>query len=213
MVQKQKSSRKSAVGGDTDVPIASDKPQRAQKSVVGSAEMTEENFGGGSSDNDDGEDDAEEGMGDGGSSGDEDGADFFKARSKKEKGLAPIDEDEDDEFAKFYREMTAAGEAKSAKRKERYTVAPRVAGAHVAAVGPAEKRAASYQIIKNRGLVASKSKINRNPRVKKKEQFRKATIKRKGQVRDIRDSAEGASYGGEATGIKANISRSRKITN
>ena len=61
--------------------------------------------------------------------------------------------------------------------------------------------------------VASKAKINRNPRVKKKEQYRRKVIARKGQVRDIRDSAEGAFYGGEATGIKVNVARGRKIQN
>ena len=33
------------------------------------------------------------------------------------------------------------------------------------------------------------------------------------QVRDVRDSAEGANYGGEATGIRSHLSRSRKIEN
>ena len=88
-----------------------------------------------------------------------------------------------------------------------------MAGAHLAEVAPGAKRAASYQIMKNRGLVAHKAKINRNPRVKKREQFRKATIARKGQVRDMRDSGEGARYGGEATGIRSNLTRSRKIAN
>ena len=64
----------------------------------------------------------------------------------------------------------------------RYSVAPKVAGSHLADLDDGVKRAASYQIMKNRGLVAHKAKINRNPRVKKKEQFRKATIARKGQV-------------------------------
>jgi hypothetical protein len=129
----------------------------------------------------------------------------------------------------------------------------KVAGSHVKELDDGAKRATPYQIIKNRGLVAHKSKINRNPRVKKREQFRKATIRRKGQVdfifmvlqyhyfsffislssppprtdptqpgyffnanhsnqvRDIRDSAEGANYQGEATGIRTGVSRSRKI--
>jgi len=130
---------------------------------------------------------------------------------KKKKG--PESDEDDDEFAKFYRELASAGAAKSAKRKDRYEVAPRVAGDHLEDVETGVKRAASYQIIKNRGLVPSKAKINRNPRVKKKEQYRKAVIARKGQVRDIRDSGEGALYGGESTGIKSSISRSRKITN
>ena len=69
----------------------------------------------------------------------------------------------------------------------------------------------SRAILKNRGLVAHKSKLNRNPRVKKREQYRKALIRRKGAVRDIRTD-EGHKYGGEATGIKSGLSRSRKLT-
>lgn len=74
------------------------------------------------------------------------------------------------------------------------------------------KRGASYEIIKNKGLKAHKSKLNRNPRVKKRMQFRKAVIRRKGQVRDVR-VGEASKYGGETTGIKANLTRSRKIRN
>ena len=44
--------------------------------------------------------------------------------------------------------------------------------------------------------------------MKKREAFRKATIRRKGQVRDVRAS-EAAGYGGEATGINARVVRVR----
>ena len=64
--------------------------------------------------------------------------------------------------------------------------------------------------MKNRGLVAHKAKINRNPRVKKREQYRKAIIRRKGTVREVRTD-EGHKYGGEQTGIKSGLSRSRKL--
>jgi hypothetical protein len=74
------------------------------------------------------------------------------------------------------------------------------------------KRGATYQIMKNRGLKAHKSKLNRNPRVKKRMQYRKAVIRRKGQVRDVR-IGEAGYYGGETTGIKSNLTRSRKIRN
>ncbi|EQC32078.1 hypothetical protein SDRG_10275 [Saprolegnia diclina VS20] len=73
-----------------------------------------------------------------------------------------------------------------------------------------KKRGATYQMIKNRGLTAHKSKVNRNPRVKKRLQYEKALVRRKGQVRDVR-VGEAARYGGELTGIKANITRSRKL--
>jgi len=46
--------------------------------------------------------------------------------------------------------------------------------------------------------------------VKKREDYRKALIRRKGAVREIRTD-EGHVYGGEATGIKSGISRSRKL--
>jgi U3 small nucleolar RNA-associated protein 3 len=72
------------------------------------------------------------------------------------------------------------------------------------------ERAISRVIMKNRGLVAHKSKINSNPRVKKREQYRKALIRRKGAVREVRND-EGHKYGGEGTGIKSGISRSRKL--
>lgn len=64
--------------------------------------------------------------------------------------------------------------------------------------------------MKNRGLVPHKNKLNRNPRVKKREQYRKAVIRRKGAVRDVR-TEEGHKYGGEETGIKRGVSRSRKL--
>lgn len=98
-----------------------------------------------------------------------------------------------------------------ATRVRRYTVQRHVAGALDEDLDDGAKRAASYQIIKNRGLTAYKSKLNRNPRAKKREQYRRAQIRRKGQVRDIRDAAEGANYGGEASGIRARISRSRSL--
>ena len=47
------------------------------------------------------------------------------------------------------------------------------------------QRGVSYEIIKNRGLTPHKSKLNRNPRVKKREAYRKAVIRRKGQVVDV----------------------------
>ena len=72
------------------------------------------------------------------------------------------------------------------------------------------ERAVSKQIMKNRGLVPHKPKSTKNPRVKKREQYRKALIRRKGAVREVR-TGEADAYGGESTGIKSGISRSRKL--
>lgn len=48
-----------------------------------------------------------------------------------------------------------------------------------------EKRGITYQISKNKGLTPRRKKELRNPRVKNRMKFRKAKIRRKGQVRFI----------------------------
>ena len=106
--------------------------------------------------------------------------------------------------------------AKKAKRKAEkaalYAVEPTYGALEdeleAGALGEGDKRGINHQILKNRGLTAYKSKLNRNPRVKKREAYRKAVIRRKGQVRDVRAS-EAGSYGGEATGINAKVVRVR----
>lgn len=97
-----------------------------------------------------------------------------------------------------------------AKKKAHYTAEPQYGGYEDMIKDGTTKRAASYEIIKNRGLTPHRKKANRNPRVKKREMYDKAIIRRKGQVRDVITGNVGA-YGGEMTGIKANIARSRKM--
>lgn len=96
-----------------------------------------------------------------------------------------------------------------AEKKAHYTAEPQFGGFQET-VTEGDKRAASYEIIKNKGLTPHRKKANRNPRVKKREMYDKAVIRRKGQVRDVVTGAAGA-YAGELTGIKANVARSRKI--
>eukprot|EP00979_Chaetoceros_neogracilis_P008569 scaffold1904_cov280-Chaetoceros_neogracile.AAC.31 len=109
-----------------------------------------------------------------------------------------IDEDGDD----FYSQIQKKSQARKDFKKNMYAVAPNneIEG----------ERAVGNMIMKNRGLVAHKNRLNRNPRVKKREQYRKALIKRKGAVREVRTD-EGHKYGGETTGVKSGISRSRKL--
>ena len=104
----------------------------------------------------------------------------------------------------------AAGKRSKDKKRiksDTYAVAPKFPTADALTTG---ERVAGYRILKNRGLVAHKAKINRNPRVKKREQFRKAVIRRKGAVRDVR-TGEAEGYAGEGTGIKSGLSRSKKL--
>ena len=72
------------------------------------------------------------------------------------------------------------------------------------------KRAISYQIEKNKGLTPHRKKDVRNPRVKKRKAYEKAKKKLRTVKRVYEGGLKGA-YGGEATGIKKNVVRSRKL--
>lgn len=71
------------------------------------------------------------------------------------------------------------------------------------------KRGITYQIAKNKGLTPHRKKEQRNPRVKHRNKFRKAKIRRKGQVREPRKETE--KYGGEISGIKIGVVKSIKL--
>lgn len=116
-------------------------------------------------------------------------------------------DNDNDELLGFYNKISAKSREKKSFKKNLYKVAPKFPVVEGEIAG---ERAISRTILKNRGLVAHKAKINRNPRVKKREQYRKALIRRKGTVREVREE-EGHKYGGEETGIKSGISRSRKL--
>lgn len=126
--------------------------------------------------------------------------------SEEEEGAIDNELDSEDDND-FYSAIKKNKRVKKEAKQSMYTVAPKYPRLEEFADG---ERAISKKIQKNRGLVAHKPKINRNPRVKKREQYRKALIRRKGTVRDVR-TGETDAYGGEATGIKSSISRSRKI--
>jgi len=159
---------------------AIDEPQEEDGELRRGLEMMEAELGKGSD-----EDDEEMGKGfdpERGSDDEEDGNDFYSQVAKKSK-------------------------TKKEFKKQLYQVAPKFPRVEGVVEG---ERAISKQILNNRGLVPHKPKINRNPRVKKREQYRKALIRRKGAVREVRTD-EGHRYGGEETGIKTSLSRSRKL--
>eukprot|EP00064_Thunnus_orientalis_P006087 superscaffoldBa00000619_g6101 len=74
---------------------------------------------------------------------------------------------------------------------------------------PDAKRGITYQMAKNKGLTPKRKKIDRNPRVKHREKFRRAKIRRKGQVREVR--REETRYSGEMSGIRAGVKKSVKL--
>lgn len=115
-----------------------------------------------------------------------------------------VDHDDDDSF---YKKIQQKSKTKKNLKESTYKVLPKYPVMEEEVKG---ERSVGRMIMKNRGLVPHKAKINRNPRVKKREQYRKALIRRKGAVREVR-TEEAERYGGELTGIKANLSRSRKL--
>lgn len=125
-----------------------------------------------------------------------------------DKDGSDVDAELDDDN-EFYNQISQKSRSQKKARKEQYAVAPKFPRPEATVDG---ERGISRTIMKNRGLVAHKNKLNRNPRVKKREQYRKALIKRKGAVRAMRDPQDGMVYGGEETGIKSTIRRSRNLS-
>merc|ERR1739842_8672 len=72
-----------------------------------------------------------------------------------------------------------------------------------------ERRGIGYKIEKNKGLMPSRKKDVRNPRVKYKKKYQTKLKRRKGQVRVVRKEMK--RYDGESTGIKSHLVKSIKI--
>ena len=113
----------------------------------------------------------------------------------------------DHDASELYYAASKTAKDKKKLKSDLYTVAPKFPSTDELVTG---ERKANYKILKNRGLVAHKAKINRNPRVKKREQYRKKIIARNGAIRKVR-TGEAEGYAGEETGIKSNLSRSKKL--
>lgn len=145
----------------------------------------------------------------GGDSDDEDRR-IAKELRRGEGGKDGNDEDE-------YYDMVAA---RSKKRKDdkqarhdAYSEAERLGGRvyEQEEVGADGKRAITYQIQKNKGLHAKRSKDSRNPRVKKRKKFEEKK-KKLGSIKQLYKGGEGrGGYGGELTGIKKNLVKSVKL--
>ncbi|KAF2856092.1 Sas10/Utp3 family protein-like protein [Plenodomus tracheiphilus IPT5] len=130
----------------------------------------------------------------------------------------PRPEDFEDEDG-YYDMVAARSDKKKQTKLDRaaaYALAAKE-GAQVVeeeVIGEDGRRMISYQISKNKGLTPHRKKSVRNPRVKKKEKYKEKQKKLKSMkpVFDSKAAAKGsASYGGELTGIKKGLVRSRKL--
>lgn len=206
--REQAAGRRSSLQGDLDVPIRErDQTIRVRRPIPSDNDDEGDGSGGGG-DDDSEEDDLGLG-GDGFMRGlppglleglSRSGGGERAGENKDKKGKRTRDADTDDEANVggeedggeeedgFYESIALAKERKKRAKEEKYHPQARIAGALEAELEAEReargggKRGASYAIIKNRGLTPHKNKLNRNPRAKKREAFRKAAIRRKGQV-------------------------------
>ncbi|XP_041671066.1 something about silencing protein 10 isoform X1 [Cheilinus undulatus] len=134
-------------------------------------------------------------------------------KNKKDSGEAhpeaeeDSDSDLDEEAAlRFYRDIE---QRMKKKRKSDVPEAEEMEEDEEEELDPDAKRGITYQMAKNKGLTPKRKKIDRNPRVKHREKFRRAKIRRKGQVREVRK--EETRYSGELSGIRAGVKKSVKF--
>jgi len=71
------------------------------------------------------------------------------------------------------------------------------------------RRTITDQIQRNRGLTPHRKKEYKNPRVKHRLKYRKAVIRRRGQIRPVRN--ELSAYAGETSGIRAAVKRGVRL--
>ncbi|KAL9621999.1 MAG: hypothetical protein Q9160_003661 [Pyrenula sp. 1 TL-2023] len=183
-------------GGDTDVPYRErviEKRERLNREAQrrGREENRAADFD--SNDND---------------SGGHDQADVELAKQIRQAANADADAEG------YYQTISSANKAKQA-RKAAYAEAARQNGTvhehQEESVGPDGKRKITYAIEKNKGLMPQRSKLVRNPRVKKKIRYEQKK-KKLGSMRQVYRGGEGrGGYGGEATGINRNVVRGVKL--
>ena len=65
--------------------------------------------------------------------------------------------------------------------------------------------------MKAQGLKRKRKKIDRNSRVKFREKYRKALVKRASKVQEFKEGPKGK-YAGEATGLKAGLIKSTALS-
>ncbi|PNS19892.1 hypothetical protein CAC42_7859 [Sphaceloma murrayae] len=100
-------------------------------------------------------------------------------------------------------------ESLAAARKEAIMNGGRVVEQEM--VGEDGKRKISYAIEKNKGLTPHRKKENRNPRVKKRKRFDDKKKKLASMKATYKGGEGKGGYGGELSGIKSNLVKSRKL--
>jgi U3 small nucleolar RNA-associated protein 3 len=115
-----------------------------------------------------------------------------------------VEEDEE------YVAASAQRDAKRAAKEEKYLRSAGLVVTLEEEIALDAKRDVGGKIMANRGLTPHRNKDHKNPRKRLRGKFEKAVVRRKGQVRSMREDQGG--YGGEASGIKTSVTKSRKFT-
>ncbi|RDL32057.1 uncharacterized protein BP5553_09459 [Venustampulla echinocandica] len=143
------------------------------------------------------------------------GTDLGAESDGNDEGEKARSEGEDDEY---YNMITSTSKRKKAAKQENVDNMKSLEAANaldrVEDVGELDedgKRAISRQISKNKGLTPNRKKDVRNPRVKKRKKYEEKK-KKLGSMKPVwKGGEEKGGYGGEKTGIKAGLVKSRKL--
>ncbi|KXG46891.1 Sas10/Utp3/C1D [Penicillium griseofulvum] len=122
-------------------------------------------------------------------------------------------DDDDDEYYDMVASRSKQRKDDKQARADAHAEAERLGGKVYVQeeVGPDGKRAITYQIQKNKGLHAKRSKDSRNPRVKKRKKYEEKK-KKLGSTKQLYKGGEArGGYAGELTGIKKNLVKSVKL--
>jgi len=134
---------------------------------------------------------------------------------KSERRLAKHREEEQaDEEDELIRGASIAARAKKSRRAEKEV--QREEARRLRQHRPEEvvegRRKTTKKILENRGLVRFRKKQAGNARVSNKRKYTKALVRRKGAVQEHREAAaDGATYEGEATGVRTHVRKSIKF--
>ncbi|KAI9013143.1 Sas10 C-terminal domain-containing protein [Gaertneriomyces semiglobifer] len=142
-----------------------------------------------------------------------------KASKKRSRSDSDADSDEEDP-EEYYARIVQSKQAAASEREEMHEALRQARTEEVLStrallstdndLNENSKRLASYKILANKGLTPHRSKEQRNPRVKRRKRYEKAT-KRLGSFKRVvkdRRTVNVDGYAGEKTGIKKNLSRS-----
>lgn len=137
--------------------------------------------------------------------------------SEEDSDNQSLEESEENESLKYYNSVKRSKSNSKSEREERikeeqeWVQQANKDQFYAKDLNDGEKRAATWKILKNRGLTPKRKKENRNPRVKRRNKYETAVKRLKDFRRVAVDKSKIGHYAGESTGIKSNLARSVRL--